>query len=242
MFFRRKILAAELLQGLTDCHSHILPNVDDGVRTLEESLQILSYYEAFGVQRVILTPHIMDDYPRNRATFLREEFAALQGAYDGAVELTLAAEYMLDGCFMEHLASGDLLPLFENYLLVESSCVDSTINIKSLISQIMSRGYFVVLAHPERYLYLSQSDYRELRAMQVRFQLNLPSLLGCYGDQVRVRAERLLKSGMYDLVGSDIHAYNFHSRVLNTTKLSRSKVEQVEGVKSRMRALMSDEI
>ena len=82
-------------RGFTDWHCHILPGVDDGVETTEESLAILRLYEQSGIGAVWLTPHIMEDIP-NETSALRERFKALQAAYAGPVELHLAAENMLD--------------------------------------------------------------------------------------------------------------------------------------------------
>lgn len=232
MFFSRKIAASELLRNLTDCHSHILPGVDDGVQSVVESLQILDYYELMGVQRVVFTPHVMEDLHKNSAEFLRAEFAKFKKQYSGRVELSLGAEYMLDGGFTGYLKSGDLLPLYDYYLLVEMSCVAATVNVVSVISEIMSLGYFVVLAHPERYLYLGDSEYQKLKNMGVLFQLNLPSILGSYGKGVKLRAEQLLNRSMYNMVGSDIHSFEYHHRLFSTSKISKKIYAQIEKIKA----------
>lgn len=90
------------LIGFTDYHSHILPGVDDGVQTMDESLEILRLYEEQGIKSVWLTPHIMEDIP-NTTAHLRDRFAELQAAYTGGVQLHLAAENMLDNLFEERL-------------------------------------------------------------------------------------------------------------------------------------------
>ena len=113
--FRKRVSLQDsgIFSGFTDWHSHILPGVDDGVRTMGESLEILRLYEELGVRSVWLTPHIMEDIP-NTTAHLRERFAELQASYSGSVELHLAAENMLDGLFEERLEKNDLLPLGEN--------------------------------------------------------------------------------------------------------------------------------
>ena len=112
--FRKRISLQDsgIFSGFTDWHSHILPGVDDGVRTMGESLEILRLYEKLGVRSVWLTPHIMEDIP-NTTAHLRKRFAELQASYSGSVELHLAAENMLDGLFEERLEKNDLLPLGE---------------------------------------------------------------------------------------------------------------------------------
>lgn len=122
--FRKTITFARsgILKGMTDCHSHLLPGVDDGVGTLDESLRILDMMEKHGVRKVWLTPHIMEDIPNETVT-LQEKFQELKRSYNGTLELALAAEYMMDNLFEERLEKDDLLPLEEGkrYLLVETS-------------------------------------------------------------------------------------------------------------------------
>ncbi len=231
MFLSRKRSIIELFGGLTDCHSHILPGVDDGVRGVEESLQVLEYYESLSLSRVIFTPHIMEDLHRNNTEYLRGEFSKFKELYRGPIELSLGAEYMLDGGFTKHLESGDLLTLAGNYILVEMSCVAATVNVVSVISEIMRCGYFVVLAHPERYLYLEDEEYYKLKKMGVLFQLNLPSILGSYGKGVKLRAEQLLNRSMYNLVGSDLHSFDYHQRLFSSSKVSKKIYAQVAALK-----------
>lgn len=227
MFFSRKIPIVELLKNFTDCHSHILPNVDDGVRSMDEALQVLSYYEECGIKKVVLTPHIMSDLPCNSAEYLFREFENLKNLYNGDIELSLGGEYMLDCGFRDHLKSGRLLPLFDNYLLVEMSYAVETINLTSIIAEIMSAGYFVVMAHPERYLYLDYRVYRKLKDMNVLFQLNITSLAGNYGKRVKDRAIKLLDDGLYDMIGSDLHSLALFQQYVDKIKLQKKQVKQL---------------
>lgn len=207
MFKRKRALCdSTILQGLTDWHSHLLPGVDDGVQTLEESLQILSVYEQVGISEVWLTPHIMEDVP-NSTSFLRERYSELKAAYKGNVRLKLAAEYMLDDLFRERLRTNDLLPLGKkaDSLLVETSCFNPPIGLHGMLDSISSAGFFPVLAHPERYAYMTGSEYEALKDKGVRFQLNIFSLVGAYGKDAREKAEKMLKKGYYDFIGTDLH-------------------------------------
>lgn len=96
-FFKSSVPIADsgILHGMTDCHSHLLPGVDDGVKTEEETWRILDEMERQGVRKVWLTPHIMEDMP-NETAALQQKFLRLKQKYQGKVELALAAEYMLD--------------------------------------------------------------------------------------------------------------------------------------------------
>lgn len=204
--FRQTIAGSGLLEGATDWHCHILPGTDDGVKNIEDSLKILEEYGRLGIREVWLTPHIMEDMPNTTAE-LQEKFAVLKSRYSGPVRLHLAAEYMLDGLFASRLQAGDLLPLGENgrHLLVETSYYNPPSNLKDIIGDIFSAGYFPIMAHPERYLYMLMDDYAELKKTGIKFQLNLPSLAGAYGKNVRHKAEILLRTGIYSLAGTDLH-------------------------------------
>ena len=209
-FFSNKISIREsgLLEGLCDYHCHLLPGVDDGVQEMEETLQLLQTWESVGVKDVWLTPHIMEDIP-NTTNDLRERFRMIQGAYHGSIQLHLAAEYMLDNLFAERLATDDLLPLTEGkrYLLVETSYFNAPMNLHALLDDIRKHGYYPLLAHPERYEYMSMADYHDLKSAGIAFQLNLPSLTGSYGSHVQKKAEQLMKQGLYELYGSDTHRF-----------------------------------
>lgn len=195
-----------MMKGLTDWHSHVLPGVDDGIKTLEQSLEVLGHFEAMGVDTLWLTPHIMEDYP-NTTDKLRECFEELNEAWKGNLKLRLAAENMLDPLFEERLAARDVLPIGDNgdHLLVETSYFSPPMGFDGLIDSIMKAGYYPLLAHPERYTYMDEGDYNRLHEKGVRMQLNYVSLVGGYGETARKKTIWLLKNGYIDVVGSDIH-------------------------------------
>lgn len=197
-----------LLNGITDWHSHILPGVDDGIKEMEDSLKALAAMEKLGVKDLWLTPHIMEDCP-NETKDLRKRFEELNLAYNGKMRLHLAAENMLDNLFEDRLEVNDFLPLGEtgNHLLVETSYFNPPMNMTRLLEQVMAKGYFPVLAHPERYRYMDEIDYERLKEMGVLFQANYFSLVGGYGNTARKKLEWLLKKNMIDLMGSDLHRH-----------------------------------
>lgn len=206
IFKRRNSAGTGTLNGFVDWHCHILPGVDDGLPTMEDALSVLAEYERRGIAQVWLTPHIMEDIP-NTTAGLRARFAELQAAYKGGVQLHLAAENMLDALFEERLAARDLLPIGPSgdHLLVETSYFNPPMDFYGTLHRIMSAGYRPILAHPERYIYMDEKDYRQLHGMGVEFQLNLPSLAGMYGPEARKKALRLRKLGLYAYSGTDLH-------------------------------------
>lgn len=194
-------------KGMTDWHCHILPGVDDGVKTMEDSLAILSSYERMGINTLWLTPHIMEDVP-NATSELRKRFEELKSAYSGTIALHLAAENMLDNLFSERLAAKDVLPIgtSSNMLLVETSYFNAPLNMEATLQDIKHAGYFPMIAHPERYFYVSDiKTYRRWKELGARLQLNLLSLGGYYGSEAREKAFDLLNAGMYDYAGTDLH-------------------------------------
>lgn len=201
-----------VFQGLTDCHSHILPGVDDGVKTMDESLAILDRYEQLGMKTVWLTPHIMEDVP-NKTDDLRARFETLLQNYKGGLTLHLGAENMIDNLFEERLKDGDLLTVGSEHdrLLVETSYFTPPYGFYDILETIKTKGLFPILAHPERYIYMSEKDYDRLKSMGVLFQMNLFSLVGLYGERAKKVAGELLKKGFYDYAGTDIHTI----RILN---------------------------
>lgn len=192
-FLKRKVSIADsgILKGMTDYHSHLLPGVDDGVKTMAETLKILEEMEKQGIRKVWFTPHIMEDIP-NKTADLKKKFAEVQVAYQGNIVLHLAAENMLDNLFEVRLEKDDLLPIEKDgkrYLLVETSYFNPPMDLYDILKQIQQKGYYPLLAHPERYEYMTMKDYKALKDANVVFQLNLPALGGMYGKGVQQKLE-----------------------------------------------------
>ena len=203
---RQSILDSGLLKGAVDNHSHILYGLDDGVKTQEDSLAILQWLEEQGVSEVWFTPHVMEDVP-NTTEAIRSRFGELKAVYTGGLKLNLAAEYMIDTLFEERLAQKDLLEHSEEVILVETSAIAPPINLWTILDRMLKAGYRPLIAHPERYRYMEPGDYKELHNMGCILQMNLPSIVGFYGESARQRAQYLLDKGWYRMIGSDCHRF-----------------------------------
>lgn len=216
---------SRVCKGMVDCHSHLIPGVDDGIQKPEDSLAVLDMYEKLGMTEVYCTPHIMEDFP-NSTEKLKDRFAQLCDAYKGGIKLHLAAEYMIDNLLLQRLSEKDLLPHGVNgdHLLIETSYYSSPGYFDEVVEKVRSLGLWPMLAHPERYNYMEKDRYEELKSRGVKFQMNLPALLGRYGDDAKKKARMLLKKHMYDFVGTDVHRFepDFGQR-----KIKKSDVSQV---------------
>ena len=233
LFFPRlSLLESGLLKGSVDNHCHILYGLDDGVKKQEDSLAILQYLEAQGVTEVWFTPHVMEDVP-NTTEGIRARFGELQAVYDGGLRLHLAAEYMIDTLFEERLADRDLLTHGEDIVLVETSSVAPPINFWEVLERMRASGYLPLIAHPERYHYMEHADYRRLHDMGCLLQLNLPSILGFYGDYARVRGQYLLDRGWYAMAGSDCHRFRALENQYGSKKLKKKTVAQLAMLMAR---------
>ena len=228
LFGRRRTSIREggLLRDAVDNHSHILYGLDDGVRTQEESLAILKFLEEQGVAEVWFTPHVMEDVP-NTTEGIRARFEELKTVYTGGLKLNLAAEYMIDTLFEERLAKNDLLMHGEDTVLVETSAVAPPFNLWDVLEKMLKAGYRPLIAHPERYRYMDQSDYRQLHEMGCWMQMNYPSIVGFYGGSAQERALDLLNKGYYRMTGSDCHRFRALQAQLAAKELKKDALEKL---------------
>ena len=228
--FSDKITVREsgLLDGFWDCHCHLLPGVDDGVKEMDETLMILEEWELAGMREGWMTPHIMEDIP-NMPEDLKKRFEKVKACYKGHIKLRLAAEHMMDGPFVKRLEEGSVMPFGPEGtgLLVETSYYTPPMNMGMLVDSIKRKGYDVILAHPERYQYMDTKDYRLWKEKGVLMQLNVPALTGAYGPEVQKKAEWLLKENMYDYCGTDTHSITQMDFFMNGV-ISKKRVKMIK--------------
>lgn len=203
----------------TEVHNHLIPNIDDGVQSLEESITVIKHFAERGYKKVITTPHIMGDFYKNgpdnilpALDLIREELVK----QNINIEIQAAAEYMIDDAFLKKIASGNLLTFGQNHVLVELPFTEEPANFKSALFELRIAGYKPVLAHPERYAFMAmrRDKYTELFEQGILFQINLFSLIGYYSPQVKKTVEYLIENKMVHLIGSDCHGHR-HLPVLN---------------------------
>ena len=194
----------------TDLHSHLIPGIDDGAKTIEESLQLVRALHALGYRHLITTPHtMMHRFPNSTDTILRGRDRLREAVRAAGIPVTLdaASEYLLDEHFLALVRKKALLTFGDSEVLFEMSYVIPPLELDTHLFELQSCGYIPVLAHPERYLYFHQAidEYARLKERGVRFQVNINSLGGYYSKPVQQAARTLMEKGWIDYLGSDLH-------------------------------------
>ncbi len=213
-FIKSKPLLKDIIpDNHVDFHSHLLPGIDDGSKNIIETEFLVKSLSDFGIKKIITTPHVMNTiYPNNSDKINLSLKNTIEELSQKNINIPLkaAAEYFMDDVFLENLKSDKLLTLKDNLVLVEMSYMNPPINLYDIIFEIQIAGYKPVLAHPERYFYFHKSfnEYLKLKKSGCLFQLNLLSTVGYYGADVMKTGDLLLKKGLIDFVGSDVHHKN----------------------------------
>lgn len=218
-----------------DMHSHLIFDVDDGSESLDQSIELIVNLTDLGYEKIITTPHIMNDFYKNSKDNLlpkRDIILKELEKKEIKTKFNVAAEYYLDDGFLNKLKDKDNLLLIENkFILVETSYLNEPINLSTVIFEIQANGYTPILAHPERYTYMYNDfeKYEELYSKGVKFQLNLNSLCGYYSKGAKDIAAKLIENKMIDFVGTDCHGQK-HIDKLKTSINSKSflKVQELD--------------
>ena len=203
-------VALDLSKVKVDMHSHLIPGIDDGAQNMEETIAMLAKFEALGFSKIITTPHIKHpSYPNSSDIILSGLNEVRNQMKELGISLTLeaAAEYFYDESFLEKVKSRDLLTFGDNYVLFEFSFYHTPTFVDVLFDELIKAGYKPVIAHFERYLYFLGSIEKavEWRKRGVNIQVNLLSLTGHYGMEIKKQAEMLIDACEFDFVGSDCH-------------------------------------
>lgn len=214
----------------TDIHSHLIPDIDDGVKTLEESISIIRNLKELGYQKLITTPHIMSHrFPNTKETILSglEKVKMELKKQNIDIIIEAAAEYYYDEYFIELIRKKDLLTFGDNHILFELSYTANPFGLEQVVYELLNYGYKPILAHPERYTYYSQSleKYHNLKDLGLLFQINLNSLNKFYGKNPKIAAEYLVENSLVDFVGSDIHSLKYFDSLNDYIQMG--KLEEV---------------
>lgn len=217
-FFKQNkpFLRDTIPDNFIDIHSHLLPGIDDGAVTIEDTTMLINGLQEIGFKKFITTPHIMGEVWKNTPERINKNLASTVAELKVPTinnRFKAAAEYMIDAEFWELFKTEKLLCLKDNCVLVEISYLNPPIQLYDILFELQVAGYQPVLAHPERYNFyheITLSHYKKLKKAGCLFQLNMLSTTGYYGERVAKTADLLLKNGLIDFIASDVH----HSRHL----------------------------
>lgn len=244
LFFTKKHFIADFLGGLTDMHCHVLPNIDDGAKNNEMALAMLKQYTELGFIGLIATPHIMEGFYDNTAAgilakFTEFESLAKKNDYHD-FRVSVAAEYMMDRGLDDLIGKRELLPLIKRKVLVEMSFLQSSLGVFNQLFLMQQQGFVPVLAHPERYQYLT--DLSKVLAFKEKgclLQLNLLSLGGHYGKQIAHQAFSLLENGHYHFLGTDAH-HPGHFQTLKQITIPKKSIQYFQALVERTKEKFSN--
>lgn len=200
---------------MIDFHAHILPNIDDGSASMEESINLIKEAEQAGFTGIISTSHYLQNYyecdEKERRRILAELANQVKVA-DAEAEmpkLYLGSEIYISTDIVELLKEGKASTINEtNYVLFELPMNSKPLFAKEVVYKLIENGYNPIIAHPERYSYVKENIefVRELKSMGALFQSNYGSVIGMYGSSAKKTLKKLLKEDLITFLGSDVHA------------------------------------
>lgn len=194
----------------TEMHCHLVPGIDDGQTTASGGADLVEREADWGITRIFCTPHITQDTFENTPEIIAHAFRQLQEEIkrrNVEVSLDYSAEHRLDVFFLNQLDKGAIKPFPNSYLLVENPFVQEAWDLDNRLFDLNVKGYRPVLAHPERYSYyfFHPERYEQIHAAGTLFQVNLLSLAGYYGKEIKRIAEMLIDRNLVDFIGTDMH-------------------------------------
>lgn len=192
---------------MIDFHSHILPNIDDGSRSLNETIYMIEEAKKAGFTKIISTSHYIERYyeadEEQRTELINEVKENIQG-----IELYLGNEIYITNQMADLIAEKKASTINNSkYVLFELPMNNKPIDAKEIVFRLIEKGYVPIIAHPERYKYVKENiEYvRELADMGVLFQSNYGSAIGMYGKKAQKTQKKLLEEGLIQFFGSDVH-------------------------------------
>jgi len=213
LFEHKHLLDFSVLNA--DMHSHLIPNIDDGSISVQETRNMITGLQAMGFKKFITTPHIMPEVFKNTTEIIENACVKLNEeiAADGEQQVIAAAEYYIDEQFANRVRSEERFLTFgENYILIEVNMMAKEKRLEEVLFELNLRGYKPVLAHVERYPFMYEGNslnyYSGLMDADVLLQVNLRSFTGQYGEIQKKIARQLAEHNMINFLGTDIHHEN----------------------------------
>lgn len=230
---------------MKDIHNHILFGIDDGSKSLEESIKIIEEAKRNGYTDLVLTPHYREKEGYtcdNKKKYQIFDFLQKEVKNRNInVNLYLGNEITLDDDFFYYLKTNQLLSLNNSkYLLLELPFVSRFDGLEEIVEELKGLDLVPIIAHPERYEDYSIEDYLKLIQQGVLFQGNIGTLYGKYGTKAKHKLEEMLKRHMIHFIGSDTHhdGQTSYSRIKDMIE----KLEELTGSKEMALELVDGNI
>lgn len=193
-----------------DMHSHLLPGIDDGAATMEQTIELILHLKELGYAGATTTPHIFWDMYRNTSAIITDKLKEVRAELLNRgidFQLQAAAEYYCDEHFENLIEANDVLTMGDKYVLFELGFAAENANLGRVIFNLQIAGFKPILAHPERYEYWhnTMANYERMLDKDVALQLNITSLTGQYGPNVKRISEKLIDAGFIQFLGTDCH-------------------------------------
>lgn len=195
---------------MIDFHSHILPNIDDGSFSEEETMEILEEAQKVGFTKIISTSHYIEEFYEADEEYRTDLINKLKtDKLD--IKLFLGSEIYITDRLLNLLEEKQASTINNSkYVLFELPMNIKSIYTKKIIYRLIEKDYIPIIAHPERYSYVQENlEYvRELHDMGTLFQANYGSIIGMYGKKAEKTVKKLLKNNQIHFLGSDVHRSN----------------------------------
>ena len=194
----------------TDIHCHVVPGIDDGSPDAVTSAELIERMQGWGLQRILASPHVTKSTFENSPAMIQPAMEALRAelaSRGNTIEIGHHAEYRIDELLMDNIKQNTLMPLPNDFILIENSFIQEPWNLEQLMFDLQIKGLRPILAHPERYAYYHNrfKRYEELHNAGLMFQINVLSLADAYGGAEGKIARELIKKGLVDFIGTDLH-------------------------------------
>ena len=238
---------------MIDIHSHVIPEVDDGSRSLNETINMIRKINEKGVKTLVATPHYtpeMYEFPRDEIEMKVDFLNRILKTNDIDTKILLGQEIMIDINTFDLLKDGIIGPINDTrYVLIEFDMDIAMPNIDYIIKRIINKGFIPIIAHPERYKYVSEDINIAKKWVQngALLQMNLGSISGVHGTLSKKTIIKLLKEDLIHLWGSDIHYFrptydNFDEHIKLIRKVVKNEKQADEILIHNNSKVISNEI
>ncbi|WP_297426920.1 CpsB/CapC family capsule biosynthesis tyrosine phosphatase [Clostridium sp.] len=196
---------------IVDIHSHILPNIDDGSKSMEMTLEMLRNAEEKGTKEIVATPHYLLDYGEATISEVKSlvDEVNLAAEKEGInIKIYNGQEVYFNENIINNFLEGNIGTINDSrYMLIEFSMHEIDKNVFDVIYELQIRNIVPIIAHPERYKPIREkvtfiNDFIEAGFL---FQMNAGSIEGKFGESVRKTAKIFLENNIYNFIGSDAH-------------------------------------